>query len=84
MGKSRFTTPLGKARKGWTQELAGRGVGGGATRGELERQTFIWSEPCQGGAWDSAILDSKLVSSRTFPPLPACTRVWGTGLGGNR
>lgn len=25
MGKSRFTIPLGKARKGWTQELAGLG-----------------------------------------------------------
>ena len=57
MGNARFTMPLGKARKTWTQE-----PGGGAGewvqgyRGELERQPFVWSQPHPDGAWGSAIL----------------------------
>lgn len=81
MGNARFTMPLGKARKTWTQE-----PGGGAGewvqgyRGELERQPFVWSQPHPDGAWGSAIADSKHVSARVFSPLTGFSRVRGTGL----
>ena len=81
MGNARFTIPLGKARKTWTQE-----PGGGAGewvqgyRGELERQPFIWSQPHPDGAWESAVADSKHVSARVFSPLTGFSRARGTGL----